>query len=223
MIFNKNLIIAFLGFYPMSIKVLNTAKLLNQIVPPFFNAINVPILLSAVVLIPVVTFKLIKKALSDNLLKRFLFLYIFISGAYVFGLCFARVRPESTFFRNVYFDGQFRYYYLPLALLCVMIFSVSLSKRRWINVFVTIALGVIILGNGLNAYRLTQALQLYHQESLDTLEYTKYVLRTTDPPITTESFIKMYVFLWQNKKFPLRNAFTSQFIYNAADFWAAPR
>jgi hypothetical protein len=219
MIFSKNLLVAFLGFYPMSVKILNTVKLMNQIMPPFFNAINVPILFSAVILIPIVTFKLIKKTLSDSLLKRLLFLSIFILGAYIVGLCFARARPQSIFFRNTYFDGQFRYYYLPIALLCVMVFSVSLPKKLWGKILIMLAVGVLILGNSLNTYRMNNILQPYHQESLETLEYTKYVLMIEKTPLTPESFIKAYVFLWVNEKFPLKRPFTSQFIYNAANYW----
>jgi hypothetical protein len=219
LVFVRNLGMYVLGFHPMAVEVRNIVTLANEVVPPFWSAFNACVLLAAIA-----SGSMLVRgsgiAMRDQRTRRLVFLCLGILGAYVVGLCFGRVRSAEAFVRNAYFDAQFRYYYLPVAVSVLLGFVLARSPGRRADVVAVLALGVMVSGNVMNTCRLNELLAPCCTESSRTLEHAAAFLRATQVPVTSGTLVEAYVYLWTKRAFPLVERSCAPFVYNASKPWA---
>jgi hypothetical protein len=130
-------------------------------------------------------------------------------GLYTVGMCYARVRPSDALLPSSYFEIQFRYYYLPLALIISLFFiGLSLSKLQCRLLYGFLVL--CLMGNLRNISLHNQAALPYYRSVNETFQKIK-TLCDKKPNTTVNQVFSTYYMLWIQERIA---SSTPEFLYS---------
>lgn len=216
-LFVYHLVINMIGLGPSTVLELRIFHYLHEIGAPLWKGMNLLYLIAAILFLPIMLYSAFARIIKNDRNLRILVFPILAFMGYVGAMIYARVYADELYSFNSYFQGQSRYYYLPMAFALIILFSSKLPKKRELKVALIGAVALFCWGNVSNIIEFQNRKTIYCHESKLTTDFTDSnpddVEDITDP----EQYFQTYLSYWHREAFPLENwRLTQHYIYNTS-------